>query len=146
MAWADPSLRAARIAPWFVAAYCLGLGLVGFWPSPVDRPAAGTITDVLRFLHANGVPHWLNYPFIEFSANVLLFVPFGVLLTIVSRPSRWWVSVAIGFAVSVVLEVGQLVLLSERYPSGLDVLANTVGSLIGAFLVGMWRSRPRPTP
>lgn len=146
MAWGGPNRPAARIALWFVAAYCVCLGFVGFWPTLIDRPAAGTIAGFLQFLHANGVPHWVNYRLIEFSANILLFAPLGVLLAAVLKPKRWWIAVTIGFAVSVGLEAGQFVLLSERYPSGWDLLANTAGAFIGALLVVIWRVRQGATP
>ncbi|WP_442961028.1 VanZ family protein [Pseudarthrobacter sp. J64] len=145
MASAAPSLIGARTTPWLLAAYCVCLALIGFWPTPVDRPAAGTLADLFRFLHSNGVPHWINYNFVEFSANILLFVPFGLLVAMVSPTRRWWMAVVLGFVISLGLETAQYALLSERYPSGLDVLANTTGASLGGLTVFLVRRRRRPT-
>lgn len=140
------SPQGARIAPWLLAANCLFLGLIGLWPTPVDRPVAGAIASLLQFLRLAGVPYWVDYHLLEFSANILLFLPLGVLLTAVFAPKRWWMAVVLGFTVSSALEAGQMILLDERYPSGLDVLANTAGSLIGALLVVTWRKSRRLSP
>ena len=44
-----------------------------------SKTAASFIARVLRLLHRNGVPGWFEYSLIESSANVLLFIPFGIL-------------------------------------------------------------------
>lgn len=53
------------------------LAFVAFWPRPVDEPIAGTLTDILQFLHSYGISGWFDYKFLEASANVTFFVPLG---------------------------------------------------------------------
>ncbi|MDO5745979.1 MAG: VanZ family protein, partial [Micrococcaceae bacterium] len=62
--------------------------------------------------------------------NVALFVPFGDLAAAWVR--RWWAVVALGFGASCLIELGQGLLLSARYPSVWDIVANTLGTALGA--------------
>ena len=82
---------------------------------------------------------WLTYGVIEFCANILLFVPFGVILAL-ALPTRRRLVLPIALAVTVVIELGQAVLLTQRTPSLRDVLANFLGAAVGllAVLVIEW--------
>jgi hypothetical protein len=125
---------ARAAAGWFAAVYLVVLALIAYWPTPVDRGARGTIADTLAWLHAHGVPGWLDYRLIEFSANVALFVPVGLFTVMLLGRSRWWLAVLAGLTVSTVIELGQLVLLPHRFATVVDVAANTVGATLGAAL------------
>ena len=83
-----------------------------------------------------------------FLLNVLLFVPLGVLLTLVSGRPWWWVAL-VACAGSAAVELVQWRWL-EREGGGADVLANTAGALLGACAVilgrrGRRRRVPRPS-
>lgn len=125
----DASMR--RPAAVALAIYGTLVAAIGFFPTPVDRDATPLIRTVLAALHKGGMPDWFNYHFIEFTANIALFVPFGVLA--VFATGRWhvWLAVLAGGGASVVIEAVQWLLLPERFPSGLDVLANTIGTVVG---------------
>lgn len=122
---------ARRAARWTLAAYALVLAAALLWPSPIDRPAAGLLRGLIVQAHRLGAD-WVSYRGIEWSANVLLFVPLGLLLVLVLPTRRWWLAPAIGLTVSSAAELTQALLLPARVPSLLDVLANTIGTLIGA--------------
>ena len=116
------------------AGYLVVLALIAFWPTPVDRGAAGSITSALALLHAHGVPGWVNYALVEFTANVALFLPVGLLGVVLLGSARWWMAILAGFAASSLIELGQLVFLPDRFATPLDVLANTAGTALGALL------------
>ena len=118
-----------------LAGFLAVLALVGFWPSPVDQPVQGQIAGFLFLIHALGAPAWLGYRFIEASANVILFIPLGVMAALAFPRKTWWQIGALGLLVSSFMELGQLLFLSSRYPSRLDLATNTVGCLLGFLLV-----------
>lgn len=119
-----------RIALGLMAAYLVALSLIVFWPTPVDRPAAGTIRQIVSWLHDHGMPAFIGYSQIEFSANILLFVPMGIIAAVWTK--RAWLGLGIGILTSCIIELSQSLFLAARFPSALDILANTLGAGIGA--------------
>ncbi|MFJ4226063.1 VanZ family protein [Paenarthrobacter nicotinovorans] len=124
-----------------LTAYLAGLALVGFWPTPVDRPIQGTLASVLAYLHRFGAPIWFDYRFVEASANVAMFVPLGILAAVVLPARSWWQLAGIGLLTSICMELGQLLLISSRYASFLDVVTNSVGAVIGILSVRLFARR-----
>lgn len=110
----------------------VGMALVAFWPTHVDRPVAAELTAVLTFLHRHGVPGWFNYDTVQFSANVILFMPLGALGASMFPRSLWWTSAVIGLSASLVIEFVQAVCLPGRTADAGDLLANTLGAVLGA--------------
>jgi len=83
----------------------------------------------------------LNYGVVEQAPNVILFLPLGALVTRILGARLWWGGVAVGFLLSVLVEVAQLVFLPARFPSVIDVAANTFGALVGALSVLLFMAR-----
>nr|WP_258073883.1 VanZ family protein [Arthrobacter sp. Y81] len=79
-----------------------------------------------------GIPGWVNYSFIEAAANVLLFVPVGIVSSLVFPNKRIWQLGAFGLLVSGCMELGQQLFLHDRVASPLDLVTNTAGCLLGA--------------
>ena len=121
-----------RIAGWTLAGYLFALTLIAFWPSPVDSGAGPVIDLITRIIPV------LTYARIEFGANILLFVPLGVLLTLILRDRALVLPIVI--VLTLTIESGQGVLLDRRTPSELDIIANTAGACIGLLGVAAWRS------
>lgn len=111
------------------------LALIGFWPTPVDQPIQGGLAEILAFLHALGIPGWIDYPFVEKSANVALFIPFGIAASLAFPKKQWWQNAALGTAVSGCMELGQLLFLHNRFSTLVDVVTNSTGAVIGAVAV-----------
>lgn len=119
---------------WLIAltvAYFAIVAAVGFWRSPVDAPIDGTLAGWLFRLHRLGVPLWVNYGLIEFAANVVFFIPIGLLVALLLPLKRWYVAIAIGVLTSCTIELGQLLLLPARYASLGDIVANSLGAVLG---------------
>ncbi|WP_307274156.1 VanZ family protein [Arthrobacter sp. W4I7] len=110
------------------------LGLIAFWPAPVDQPVQGQLASTLQFLHGHGIPPWFNYQFVEASANVALFVPLGFASNLAFPKKPWWRIGAFGLLISGFMELGQLLFLHNRFPSPLDLMTNTSGTLLGSLL------------
>jgi VanZ family protein len=116
--------------------YGVVLAAIAFWPVPVDSGATG----LLKAISA-AIP-WLSYDVIEVTANILLFVPFGILLALV-LPRRRWAVLPIAFAATLLIEFSQALFLSERTPSIRDVVANLIGAAIGLAIVLLVERRSR---
>jgi glycopeptide antibiotics resistance protein len=128
--------RALLVARILLVAYLIGVALVAFWPTPVDRDLHEAIKTLAAEMRTWGI-RWLRYDRIEFAANVLFFVPFGALVTWVS--GRWWLGILLGVLASATIEIVQGVALPDRFSTLLDVAANSLGAAIGvglAILVG----------
>lgn len=131
-----PLLRNPRT---YLVAYAVALATIAFWPSPVDRDTGPLLRLLTRLVPV------LTYPRIEFLANVVLFVPLGLLLTLILIRSRWLV-LPIVFLATVTIECVQAVLLDARTPSALDIVANTAGGCLGILVALLFeRLRARRT-
>jgi len=123
-----------RLAAVLGVAYLLALALIAFWPAPVDRGVHGPLVSLLAALQRHGAPGWLTYNFVEFAANIALFVPVGLLGVILVGARLWWFAIFAGFAASFCIEFGQLVFLPARFATVNDIIANTFGAGVGAAL------------
>lgn len=51
-------------------------------PTPVDHGHRAWATRTLSAFHQVGVPHTFGYAHLEFTANIIMFIPLGVFLTL----------------------------------------------------------------
>ena len=112
------------------AVYAVVLLYVAFWPTPVDRPVDGTLNSVLGHLHGWGAPSWVDYGFVQFTANVVLFAPLALILDSIWRTPPWRIFL-FGVGASATIELLQLLLSPQRFATLNDVLANSLGTLVG---------------
>ena len=124
-----------------VLVLCLALVMLAtMWPTPLDQGYATSIDRVLQVLHRNGVPEWFGYTKLEFSANVLMFVPIGFLLTMILPMRVWWLALVVGCGLSISIELIQGAVLTARFATVSDVVSNSIGTVVGAFLAVIIRS------
>lgn len=108
--------------------------LATMWPTPLDQGYGASIERFLGVLHRNGIPTWFGYNKLEFSANVLMFVPVGFLVALLLPVRGWWLALIICPALSIGIELTQSVFLSARFATAIDVASNSIGALIGIVL------------
>jgi len=137
-----PSTSGPRHA--IILALAIGYGtflaFVAFWPSPIDAPVQGLLDRVIAELHERGVPAFVDYGLIEAFANILLFIPVGLLFGLMV-PLRWWpVALLLGPTLSGLIELVQRYVLEERYSTIEDVIANSIGATIGVFTAVILRA------
>ena len=113
--------------------YAVALLLVAFWPTPVDAALAPWLHGWIARINQP----WFDYGLIEAAANVALFVPLGLLVTLLLPARLWWLVPLACLAVSALIEGGQGLLLPDRFPSLQDVVANTMGGVIGVTLAAL---------
>ncbi len=125
-----------------LALYTLAVLAVVFWPTPIERPIYGEIKSAIDFAQQAGATG-VSFNRVEFVSNIAMFLPLGALGVLAFPRVRWWLVPVAALAMSVLVELAQLVLISERNASVLDVLANTTGALIGAVVAWGIRARVR---
>ncbi|MEV4773894.1 VanZ family protein [Microbacterium sp. LWH12-1.2] len=125
-----PVLRDGTLARVLLVPYLIALLLITWLPEGDAAKVTGIVATLAAWLEPLGVPFALGYPALEFIANVALFIPFGLLSALAWRTvPLWWITVA-GFSVSCVIELVQF-MLPTRFPTISDVVANTLGAVIG---------------
>lgn len=122
--------RVRRGAAWVLAAYVALVGAVLLSPVSPEQVVAAT-TALLRDDLGLAM---VRQGWVEFAANIALFVPVGLLVTLVSR--RVWLGVVLALVLSAGAELVQE-LLPGRMASPRDVLANTLGAAIGAVIAAV---------
>ncbi|HEY0972447.1 MAG TPA: VanZ family protein, partial [Gemmatimonadales bacterium] len=76
--------------------------------------------------------------------NVVLFAPMGAGLALLGVRPR--VAALFGLALSLAVETSQATVLVGRTASLSDLLTNTLGAALGAFLTHRWRAWTLPSP
>ncbi|MGO4536186.1 VanZ family protein [Leifsonia sp. 2MCAF36] len=127
-------MRRRAVLPLLIAGYLAAVAWITLSPVPGNPAGNPLLRALLRAVSAVPGLHWVDYDVAEFSANVLLFVPMGLLFTVLLGAWRWWLTVAIGVVATLVIEFVQL-FLPERVSDPRDLLANTLGTLLGVALV-----------
>lgn len=128
--------RAARAAAVLAtAAYLAVIGFITLGPTLWRTGPTDDDYDVLSPSIWLDPATWDHLDSREFVANILLFVPLGVLLR-ASFPRATWVGVALlGAGVSTTIEVLQM--LTPRVSDPRDIVANATGALVGALLAAL---------
>ncbi len=114
-----------------------------FWPTAPDIDGQHRLEKWLIRLHSEGLPTWISFNLVEFSANIVMFLPLGLLGALALRRHRWLIILACA-AFSGAIETIQSVALPARDGTLKDVLANTCGAALGFLLaVLIWRALGR---
>lgn len=126
---------------WLLVGILVLVLFIVLWPSRPAGAGQSALEQWFVGLHARGVPTWIGFGLVEFAANVLMFVPLGV-LGVAARPAFGAVGV-IGCcaALSAAVELGQLLFIPGRTGDYRDVLANTLGAVLGALITRRWITR-----
>lgn len=133
-------MRRRAVLPILIVVYLGVVAWITLDPSPGDPARNPVLQWLLRTVSAVPGLHWVDYAVAEFSANMLLFVPMGVLFTLLLGRFRWWLALAIGGASTLTIEFVQL-FLPARVSDPRDLLANTLGTLLGIAIVVVVRRR-----
>ena len=85
---------------------------------------------------------WGHVDYRDFFLNTLLFIPFGFLLRLLleKQTNHYYLSLSItmiaGLLLTISIETSQI-FLPDRYTSIMDVLSNTLGTIVGALLLAL---------
>ncbi len=110
--------------------FLAGLAALTLTPSRVEESMPNLLDLVLRAAHRLG---WesLDFTRLEIMANVLVFVPIGILSFLLLPRRAWALSFLVGPALSAVIELTQRLALPHRAATLDDVVANSLGATLG---------------
>ena len=123
-----------QLAAGILIAYAIAVLTVTLWPTPVDQGFQPSISRFLGLLHRHGLPVWFGYNKLEFGANIAMFAPAGFLVALLLPLRRWWLALLICPAISIGIEITQAVFLSSRFATVNDVIANSLGAVVGVVI------------
>lgn len=115
--------------------FLAGLALLTLTPSRVEETMPDLLDLVLSIGHRLG---WtsLDFTLLEVLANVLVFVPVGILAFLLLPRRVWMISLLVGPLLSLSIEAAQRIALPHRAATVTDVIANAFGATAGvAFAV-----------
>lgn len=127
-------MSASRIVTGFIfACYAALLLVVSLCPTPIDGQGIleSLKIEILQFTSGVSWLSWFQYNQLEALSNVILYVPMGILVSLLLARFRNPFVFLIPAAVSGVLEIAQGLFLSSRYCSFMDVLNNSIGGALG---------------
>ncbi|WP_082812785.1 VanZ family protein [Cellulomonas timonensis] len=103
-------------------------------PEPAEPETFDLVRTVIAWLAERGAP--ITYNGVEAVSNVLMFVPFGVLVgLLLDWRRRWAVVIGAACATSAGIELAQRAFLPSRVPTVQDVVLNTSGAAVGLALL-----------
>jgi glycopeptide antibiotics resistance protein len=135
-----PSRARQWVALSLLAGYVVVVALATLTPTAFDDVLQPSLKEMLSALHGTGLPAWFGFSALEFSANILMFIPLAFALSLLMPFRLWWLPFLIGPALSIGIEVTQALLLAHRTPTVRDVIANSAGAVIGT-LIAYWLRR-----
>jgi glycopeptide antibiotics resistance protein len=123
-------------------AYLVALAFVVFLPSREASTVTGFVGVIAGWLSVLGLPQDAAGIAVEFIANIVMFIPFGVFVRLL-KPAlwSWWPLGLLAAASSGTIEVVQL-LVPGRVTALSDVVANTLGALAGLVVAKKLASAP----
>ncbi len=130
-------LRGPRRLVWTLTLAYLGfVALMTLRPAVPGQP--GWVGRILLWLSGWPPTGWLGLSWLEFIANVVLFVPFGLLFAVLLDRRRWWLVLVLAAATTSAIELAQLVI-PNRFSDPRDLVANTGGAALGLLVVVLAR-------
>ena len=132
--------RVAVVARVLLPLYLAIVCLIVFSPSAGATQVTGWVAWVVTRIDEMRTAHEPAYIALEFLANVAMFIPLGVLVWLAFARPRWWVVALFGFATTVTIELVQKTM-PTRYSTVSDVVANTLGAIVGVLVVRVLADR-----
>lgn len=118
--------------------------LVTLGPVPQRLAGSQSSRGVLAWRDWFDAATWTTGSPLEFTANVLLFAPWGALAVLIVGARQWWLAVLAGLALTTLIEIAQIP--TARISDPRDLVANLAGTVLGvmlALVVDAIRSRMR---
>jgi len=117
------------------ALYAWTVGWMTLRAAPYGSDIASGLERLLDWFSERSATAWITFERVEFGANVAMFVPLGVIAVLWFGVRGWWAAPILGAVASIGIEVLQAVFIDTRVSDVRDVIANSLGSVIGMCLI-----------
>lgn len=133
MTEAPSTARPGWRRPLGVATALYGCFLTFVLFEPSNNVPSSSIDFISRRLIARGVPRvFSGYAYVDFWCNIAIMVPLAAAVVLLWPRVRWERWPLLAFSLSVGVESTQSLLLPSRVPAFSDIVANTLGVLVGS--------------
>jgi len=128
-----PSTSGVRVAlaVTLLFVYAAIVLVMTMWPTPITKGREAAVDKVIKVVHRSDVFDWFGYSAFEFLANVAMFVPLGFLVGLALAQRFAWLGIILLPAFSAGIELTQMLLITDRYGTPQDVVANSIGGWSG---------------
>jgi glycopeptide antibiotics resistance protein len=123
-----------------LVAYTVFILSVTLSPTQLDVSVQRLIIRFVDVLHRYGVPTWFDYAEVEFLANIAMFIPFGFMVALLFSVKFAWLAIVVSLFFSTGIEHIQREFLDDRIYDVRDIVANTLGGLIGFIIAAFLRA------
>ena len=113
--------------------YLAVVGWVTLGPQPLGDRGDSILWWVLERFSRYDLTDWITYQRVEFTANVLMFIPVGMFLLLLYGRRWWWASIGTGVVLTCLIEFVQR-FLPDRVSDISDIIANSIGTVIGVLV------------
>jgi len=115
--------------------YLVALAWLTLTPGSTSGEAVSILRRLLVVVQSVDALAWVGFEPLEFAANIVLFVPMGVLVTLLLGRRGWWAALAVGVIASCWIELAQYVWLPSRVADPRDLVSNSIGTALGVLIV-----------
>ena len=106
-------------------------------PQRIEQRAPQLVGAALEWVAGFLGSWWASIAVADFVANLLMFVPVGILAYLILPRRAWIAALLVSPAVSGAVELVQLIFLPERDATLTDVAAATIGGAVGVGLAAL---------
>ncbi len=117
------------------AGYLWAVAWMTLRAAPYGSDIASALNRLLAWLAQRESTAWITFDRVEFGANVAMFVPLGVFAVLWFGVRGWWTAPLLGLLTSGAIEFIQATFLDSRVADVRDLIANTLGAVIGMLLM-----------
>lgn len=115
-------------------AYFAALAFLTLTPATSGQRVYSLLGRLVDLFQRSDRTDWITYGIAEFVANILLFVPLGLLIVLLLGRRHWLAVIVAGLLASCWIELAQGIWLSDRVADSRDIVSNTVGTSVGVLI------------
>jgi glycopeptide antibiotics resistance protein len=127
-------LRRHPVLSLLVVVYLAALAMLTLTPSPVGDRAFSLLGRLVAVLQGHERTDWVGYSLVEFVANIVVFVPLGLLVALIVGRRHWLMVIMTGLLASCWIELAQGIWIGDRVADARDIASNTIGTALGVVI------------